>query len=134
MLDQLNSLTFKKEERLNSKKVIADIFEKKQSFKEGPFRIFWMETELKSNYPAQICISIPKKQIKKAVDRNTLKRRISEAYRKNKSSMYKYFCKKDSQCAIMLIYLDKNVATYEFLERKIVLTLERLLAEYEKNC
>ena len=133
MLDQLHIHTFKKAERLKSKKVIDDLFKKRQTFKSGLFRVFWMETELKTSFPVKICISIPKKKIKKAVTRNTLKRRVSEAYRKHKETIYTHFKERDVQCAIMLVYLHENVETYEVIERKIVLTLDRLLTEYEKN-
>ena len=133
MSDQVNSHTFKKEERLNSKIIIEGLFKNNQTFRQDPFRVFWMITELKSKYPVQVCISIPKKTFKRAVDRNALKRKIKEAYRKNKWTIYTAFDKKEVQCALMIIYLGKNVESYDKIERKIVLTLDRLLQEYEKN-
>ncbi|NQY66326.1 MAG: ribonuclease P protein component [Flavobacteriales bacterium] len=133
MLDKRKRATFKKSERLKSKKLISEVFKKNQTFRQDSVRLFWMNAEIDSDYPVQICISIPKRNVKKAVHRNTIKRKIKEAYRKNKSILYDYLEPKGVKCALMLIYLDNNVPTYEHVERKIVLTLERLVVEHEKN-
>ena len=37
------------------------------------------------------------------------------------------------QYALMLIYAENKVVSYDVIESKIVLTLERLLVEHEKN-
>ena len=81
--------SFKKEERLLSKKIIDLLFEKGVSFVNNPVRTIWLEAELKTNSPVQVLIAVPKKNVAKAVDRNTIKRRMREAYRKHKHLLYK---------------------------------------------
>ena len=78
-------LTFCKKERLTNKKIINSIFTKGNSNFIYPFIVKWSITELKSEYPLQILISVPKRNFKKAVDRNKIKRFIREAFRINKN-------------------------------------------------
>lgn len=123
--------SLKKEELLSSKKTIDQIFKKGHSFSEYPFKLIWVETPLSTNSPIQICISIPKKNIKLAVNRNLIKRRIKEAYRQNKSIIYDYFKEKNTQLAIMLIYQNNNILDYNDIKNKIIVILPRLIKKYE---
>ena len=70
--------TFSKEERLCGEKEIDQLFEKGEKFKEGSFGVIWQETKEKSEFPAKILISIPKRNIPKANQRNMLKRLLKE--------------------------------------------------------
>ena len=80
--------TFKKAERLGSKALIEKLFKSGRSFTTHPYRVTWLEHALNTAYPAQIAFAVPKKTFKRAVDRNKLKRRGREAYRKNKAILY----------------------------------------------
>ena len=125
--------TFKKEERLCSKKIIQNLFENGSSFTLHPFRFVWLDIELNSDYPVQLIISVSKKNFAKAVDRNKIKRQIRESYRKNKNLLYEYLYKKDKQYAIAIIYTAKKKIEYNEIESKIILTLQRFIKMYEKD-
>ena len=125
--------SFKKEERLSSKKTIDFLFKKGHSLTEYPFRLIWVETDLSTKSSVQICISVPKKQIKLAVNRNLIKRRTKEAYRLNKSTICDFFAKKNTQLAIMLIYQSNKILDYNDIKNKIIVILPRLIKEYEKS-
>ncbi len=125
--------TFKKEERLSSKKIVDKLFSEGKSFAIHPFRVVWLNYDLKSEYPAQILISIPKKKFKRAVDRNLLKRRIREAYRKNKASWYEFMIENNLKCVFAVLYNSHEIASYKAIEEKIILILDRLQSEYEKD-
>ena len=125
--------TFKKEERLSSRKAISQVVTQGKSFLTYPFKVYWLEIKLNSVYPVQIAFSIPKKNFKKAVDRNLIRRRIKEAYRQNKHTFYQYFSSKETQLAILLVYIAKDTLTYKEIEGKIILTLRRLEADYEER-
>ena len=125
--------SFKKEERLSSKKTIDSLFKKGHYLTEYPFKLIWIETKLSSKSPVQICISVPKKHQKLAVNRNLIKRRTKEAYRLNKATICDYFAKQNTQLAIMLIYQSNKILDYNDIKNKIIVILPRLIKEYEKN-
>ena len=124
--------TFKKEERLSRKKIIESLFSDGRSFVQYPVKVVWLEWPLDGKYPAQVLISVPKRRFKRAVDRNLLKRRIKEAYRKNKQSFYDFLTEKDKTCVLALLYVSGEIASYAEIEKKIIVALERCKSEYEK--
>ena len=126
-------LSFKKEERLCSQKLIEQLFHKGSSFFSHPFKIIWLPAKLQSTLPVQVCISVPKRKFKKAVDRNRVKRLIREAYRKNKDEiLYSFMKDKGYSCALMLVYSGNSIFTASEIESKLIISLIRLTKEYER--
>lgn len=79
--------TFKKREHITSKKTIQELFSRGSSFVFYPFRVLYLPCPEEANTLApyhQVLISVPKRKIKKAHQRNLLKRRMREAYRLQK--------------------------------------------------
>ena len=66
---------------LKSRTVIKSIFEDEKGFVQYPIRISFIEHEYSK--PLQLVFSAPKRNFKKAVSRNRLKRLMREAYRQN---------------------------------------------------
>lgn len=118
--------TFKKEERLCSKKSIDFLFANGKSFYLNPFKIKWIYQDCNTNYPAQILIVVPKRYFKKAHERNKLKRQIREAYRLNKSILYDSLETKEKQISLAIIYNGKEIFSYNLIVEKIILILQRL--------
>jgi len=83
--------------------------------------------------PAQIAISVQKRLFKKAVSRNLLKRRIREAYRKQKSDIYVFLKEIDMQIVFMLIYTASDILDYNEIEGKIIVMLQRLKDELARS-
>lgn len=108
------------------------LFNEGRSFKVYPLRTVWLITSLPSASPVQVLITVSSKSSKKAVDRNLLKRRMREAYRKNKGKLYNFYKKKQLQCALAIIYSGSGKSEYIEIEQKILLILNRLEKEYEK--
>jgi ribonuclease P protein component len=125
--------TFRKDERLSGQKIIERLFSEGKSYSVFPFRIIWLKSTFECDFPARIMISVSKKRFKRAVDRNLIKRRIREAYRKNKPDIYAYLSHQQVQCAICLIYNAERILDYTEIEEKIKLLLLRFQSEYEKN-
>ncbi len=92
-----------------------------------------MHFEGLEKFPAQVLISVSKRNFKRAVDRNRIKRMIREAYRKNKFDTYTYLNSKNKKIVFSLTYLEKQELAYAEIENKIIVTLQRLQAELEKN-
>ena len=122
--------TFNKTERLNSKKIIERLFESGRSFTIAPYRVIWVNGDEKQPAQVQVAISVPKKNFKRAVDRNKLKRRSREAYIKNKQHFYTLLGTK--KVALMLVYVAKEINEYALIEKKINLVLKRLTDEVVK--
>ena len=118
--------TFSKEERLCGKKQIDQLFEKGEKFKEVSFAVIWQKTKAKSEFPAKILISIPKRNIPKANQRNMLKRLLKECYRKQKQSLYQVLLQKEKQIIFAIIYQKTDALKYKELESEINLILNRL--------
>ena len=112
--------TFKKSERLSSKKLIKELFDRGSSFYIYPFKIYWLP-QVTLNEPNQLLFSVPKRNFKKAVDRNLIKRRIREAYRLNKQSLGI-----NNSLLIAYIYTAKSKLSYSEIEDKLKQTLKRL--------
>lgn len=119
--------TFTKSERLCSKVVIDKVFVEGKTIVVPSFKLFWMPSPIEQDFPLQIVITVPKRSFKRAVDRNKLKRRIREAYRKNKVLVYEQAGER--KYSLMLIYTGKSIVPYQELEEKIIKLLKRLIAE-----
>ncbi len=118
--------TFQKEERLTGKKAIHNLFKSGDSFFLYPFKVIWVCEEKESRYPTQVLITVTRKSQKRAVARNKIKRRIREAYRKNKTPFYEFLTKKQIFCSIALVYVSKETITFTNIEKKILEIFERL--------
>lgn len=127
-------LTFKKTERLCSKKLISDLYNIGNQLYYYPFKVLWCvpDTALdKTN--AQVLICVSKKTIPDAAKRNLIKRQIRESYRKNKKDYLEYLNNSEKQNLLLFNYTEKKILTYKEIETKIILILHRLLAENENN-
>ena len=71
----------------------------------------------------KVLVSVPKKRIKRAVDRNLLKRRIKEAYRNMKQDLTSTPFPGDY---LAIVYVGKEIISFEILKEKLILVLLRL--------
>ncbi|MBU1013517.1 MAG: ribonuclease P protein component [Bacteroidetes bacterium] len=125
--------TFRKNERLCHKKSIDELFLNGQSFFVYPFKIIWISIKEDVEYPARIIMSVPKRNFKKAVHRNQIRRLLREVYRKNKSVLYQYLTERKLQINLALIYNAKVKLSYQELDGKIIQVLDRLIKANEKT-
>lgn len=108
--------TLGKQERLKSRKQIAALFEDGASVKVFPLKMTFLITAQQSEFPVRAAFSVPKRNFKKATDRNRIKRLMKEAYRKDKNILYESLT---STLILMITYLGTTEPTYEFIEGKM---------------
>ncbi len=119
--------TLKKEERLNSKLLIAELFSEGKSFFIHPFRVTYLRIDRKDDIPVQLLISVSKRNFSSAVKRNKIKRLIRESYRNIKHILWNDVNKKsEGQLLVSVVYIGKSIVTYTEMERKLILILHRL--------
>ncbi len=119
------SQKFRREERLSSRKAIQRLFESGKSFGYYPFRLIWKENLSVNDPMARIVISVPKKRFKRAVDRNLIRRRIKEIYRKKKPEFYEKLVSINRKIDFIMIYVGDKDIEFNELDRKISALLLR---------
>ncbi len=83
-----------------------------------------MEKKFESDFPAKAAFTVPKKKFGKAVDRNKLKRRMREVYRKNKNTLYNSIT--DKKIILIFIYIATEITEYKTIEQAIKTTLTKI--------
>lgn len=124
----LKKNTFRKNERLNSKIAIEELFKKGSSFFLFPFKIKYMDSS--SIKGVSILISVPKRSFKRAVDRNRIKRLIRESYRLHKHELLESLKLQDKGLIISFIYAHNQILDFQSIENKLSLVLNRLQKEF----
>jgi len=122
------SFKFQKGERLKKRTVIDRMFKREgHSFSVYPVRIVYLETELDTNINFQFAFSVPKRQFRKAVDRNRIRRKLFEAVRLHRAPLTALNWRESGkQCAVMLIYSGREEVAYTTLESCVEQALKKL--------
>ena len=116
----------KKTEILNHKKKIDQLFKSGNRFLIDEFQVVYSTSNSYDNW-FNILVSVPKKKIKLACNRNLLKRRIKEVIRRKKGKYILKLKDKKKRVKIAFVYNSEKVLTYKVIEEKINLILQRLL-------
>ncbi|MCD8202783.1 MAG: ribonuclease P protein component [Prevotella sp.] len=135
-MPEQSSLTFKKEERICSRKLIEQLFGGgcSRALTAFPIRLVYMKTETcEGKPPVQVLISVSKRHFKRAVKRNRVKRQLREAYRKNKFLLYKALRKQEGVgIAMAMIWIDDKLYESADVEKRVVNLLHRLAERVER--
>ncbi|HOZ86912.1 MAG TPA: ribonuclease P protein component [Bacteroidia bacterium] len=117
---------FYKQERLCSRKQIDLLFQKNKSSVAFPLKAVHIETATELLFPAQVMFVVPKRNFKKAHDRNTIRRRMREAYRLAKNSFYDKLKLQNKKLLVALIYTGKKEENYAVIETAVLKVLNSI--------
>ena len=120
----MGNFRFPKAERLSKRNSIQELFTRGSSFYLSPFKVLSFKS-LDANTTHQVLFSVSKRNFKKAVDRNLIKRRMREAYRLNK-----HLLSESPSLQIAYIYTAKEIQDFSSIQEKLVKSFDHLLREY----
>jgi ribonuclease P protein component len=110
-----------KKEILSKEIWIRELFEKGSYFYFYPFKVLYLPHPDAGSTINQVLFSVPKRQFKRAVDRNAIKRRLREAYRLNKSGLGV-----PGKWLIAYIYTAKTILPSETFQQKVIGTIQKI--------
>ena len=116
----------KKDEKLCSRTAVDLLFGEGKSLMAFPLRAAY-RLRPRGEHPVQFLISIPKKRIRHAVGRVTLRRRVREAYRLNRRELLQAPLGETGWGVdIAFVYLDSSLAPYSVINEKVISLLNRI--------
>ena len=114
--------SFGKEEKLKSKKLIDLLFAEGKSVKSFPLKLIYTSYDQTDEASLRTAVSVPKKLVKTAVQRNRIKRLMREVFRKNKYLVTNHL---SSSHAFMFIYISREEVSYKKIEASMIKVLEK---------
>jgi ribonuclease P protein component len=125
--------TFHKSEKLCSKKIITALFENGNIFYSGFFKIVWQVNPASLPFPVEAAFSISKKGFRLSVTRNLIRRRMREAYRRNKQILYDFLDSENTRISFIIIFRDASVPDYVTIEKFMKEMLTNFISAIKKN-
>jgi ribonuclease P protein component len=119
--------TFHKSERLCSRKIIGMLFENGNIFYSSLLKVVWSQSHNTLPFPAQVTFSVSKRGFRLAVTRNLIKRRLREAYRKNKRMLYEHLIAENIQITFVVIIRGNSVPDYSDIEKSVKEMINKLM-------
>ena len=126
-------LTLNKKERLKSRKLIDKLFKGGQSLFTHPCKLLYLKDPHLEDESLEMLdnsllfsVTIPKRKMRSATDRNLLKRRIREAFRLHKLPLETKLASKNVTVCLMFIYIESEVKEYAVIEKGITKLLKKL--------
>ena len=110
--------TLGKEERLKNNLSIQALLKHGKVVSRFPLKIYWdFSSDPQQKYPVRAAIGISKRKFKRAVDRNLMKRRLREAYRLNKYTLYDSLDRHQQKIQLIILLLSDEFIPYDQLEK-----------------
>ena len=85
-------------------------------------------TEFDKKFP-QVVISVSKKNFKRAVDRNRIKRQIREIYRLAKSNLFRDLQSHQIPVALAIVFVAKEKQDYAIMAKKFDKVMQQVIAK-----
>ena len=122
--------SFNKKQKLKSKTLIDKLFAEGNSVRTYPLRLVFTPLHLNNGTSTKVGVSVSKRNFKRAVDRNRIKRLMREAYRLNKAE---YLGNILTPHAFMILYIGKEMPTLQQLEKKMTVLFNKIANNSETS-
>ena len=122
------SFSFEKDERVASQKLIDELFTggNSQSVVAFPLRAVYMVQQRQADEPpAKLLVSVAKRRLHHAVDRNRTKRQLREAYRLNKHRLESTL-PDNEQLVVAFIWLAEGLESTDTVAARVKSLLKRI--------
>lgn len=124
---------FTKEERITGAKRIETLFAQGDSLMAYPFRVVHLRSASPAKMTQSVLITVPKKRLKAAVDRNRIKRLFREAYRRNRHHLAGVLRPDDAPLDIAFIYVKDELSDYTTVEKGVSKAISALTQKIMKG-
>lgn len=126
--------TLCKEERLHGRDAVEKLFKDagSRSMVAFPVRVVYVLAPPQADtcVNTRMLVSVPKRQFKRAVKRNRVKRQVREAYRKHKHGLIEAVSRIGEQhLSLAFVWLDSKLYDTSVMEKKV----EKLLLRIEEK-
>jgi ribonuclease P protein component len=124
---------FGKAYKLCSRKTIDNLFKEGKQLRAFPLTVYYSESKSIEKVPFQVVLSAPKRQFKRAHDRNYVKRLMKEVLRREKQPLEDLLNASGKQLSLFIVYTNKEVLTYGELEKCVRKLIGKLIAELTES-
>jgi ribonuclease P protein component len=133
--------TLGRNERLKSRKEIEQLFRGGKTISVFPLMVYYLfsparnpKSPTRSSQPAlQFGVGVSAKHFKKAVQRNTIKRLIREAYRLQKNELQNALTTHNGNVKLFFVYTARELAGFSAIKEKVNVILNKLIEITNEN-
>ena len=122
---------FGKESKLKSRNVIQKLFSEGKHVLVYPLKAVYIFGN--EQHPLQAGVSATKRNFKKAVDRNRIKRLIREVYRLQKPKLETHLIQNKLSLSIFFMYIGKEIPEYDQLMESTEKIIKRMVKISDEN-
>ncbi len=122
----MGEFSLSKKDRLCSQKLIGELFADGEAVFCFPLKVVFKVTKLEDGETVKAAFSVSKRNFKRAVKRNYLKRLMRESYRLNRANFVTFLNERDLKLSVMFIYAGKELKDYQTVKKGMVKALEKL--------
>ena len=117
-------------ERLKSREVFARLATEGASMRAGSFRLRSLDADL-NGPPFQVAFTVPKRFMKRAVDRNRIKRLMRESFRQLRPELYEAMEVQGKKASFLFVYQGRQLPT----STQVAATMKTLVTRWiESEC